>query len=406
MSFPPTTPPTVQSQRRLRSLAVPRLSRPFEDPMDALTVISPSSQTKSPVPLPLTIHQLLLLPPSPDGHKLRHAADGSIDQPPSEATPRRKGKNRVSATVISPRNGNRRARRRLERENWKDEKEFGLAEDETGKARKRKPGRPRPARKEKPSLIPLLPSSSPLTKPEIIVADGKSSLDGISEAISDLLMWKNMAKSTLWFGVGSSLILSSIFSGEFGFSIVSAVSHLAIMILFLAFFHDSFTHRNQKTKRREGIKLTEEEVFRVARVILPIVNAALAKGQEIFSGEPLMTLKVSPVLLFMAMFGHLITLWRLAAIGFFLSFTVPKLYSCYYQQIEQIVEDSRNYVLESWKLCSRKKLVATVAAALLWNMSGVKMRACAVFISAVIVRCHRQKIFARKCVEEEAIDGQ
>ncbi|KAK8970390.1 Reticulon-like protein B17 [Platanthera guangdongensis] len=244
------------------------------------------------------------------------------------------------------------------------------------------------ARKEMLSLIPLLPSSSPLTKPEIIVADGKSSLDGISEAISDLLMWKNMAKSTLWFAVGSSLILSSIFSGEFGFSIVSAVSHLAIMILFLAFFYDSFTHRIKRQREGQGIKLTEEEVFRVARVILPIVNAVLAKGQEIFSGEPLMTLKVSPVLLFMAMFGHLITLWRLAAIGFFLSFTVPKLYSCYYQQIEQIVEDSRNYVLDSWRLCSRKKLVATVAAALLWNMSGVKMRACAgIFYNFLKVHC-------------------
>lgn len=352
------------------------------------------------MPIPLTIHELLLLPPSPDGEKLHHAADGSLDQPPAEATPRRKGKNRVAATIISPRNGTRRARRRLEKEIWKDEKEFGLAEDETTKPRKRRFSKPRTTRKEKQSLIPLLPSSSPLTKPEIITADGKSSLDGISMAISDLLMWKNMAKSTLWFGVGSSLILSSIFSGEFGFSIVSAVSHLAIMILFLAFFYDSFTQRNQKTERRAGIKLTEEEVFRVARIILPVVNAALAKSQEIFSGEPLMTLKVSPVLLFMAMFGHLITLRRLAAIGFFFSFTVPKLYSCYYQQIEQIVEDSRNYVLDSWRLCSRKKLVATVAAALLWNMSTVKMRACAVFISVVVIRCHHQQ---RRYGEEESV---
>lgn len=278
-------------------------------------------------------------------------------------------------------------------------------EDEAGKIRKRRPSRPRPVRKEKLSPMHLLPSSSQITKPEIIAVDVQSSLDGISKAVSDLLIWKNVAKSSLWFGFGSCLILSSIFSGDFGFSIISAVSHLAILVLALAFFYDSFTQRKLKTNKKEGLHLTEEEVLRVARVILPVLNAALAKSQEIFSGKPLMTLKVGPVLIFMAMYGHLITLWRLLAIGFFLSFTVPKLYLCYYNQIQQIVEDSMNYVIKSWRSCSRKNLVATLAAALLWNMSSVKMRTYAAFISVVVIRCHRHQIFAGKYAAEEITDN-
>lgn len=37
----------------------------------------------------------------------------------------------------------------------------------------------------------------------------------------------------------------------------------------------------------------EEDILRVSRVVLPIANAAVAKTQEIFSGEPSMTLKAS-----------------------------------------------------------------------------------------------------------------
>ncbi|KAL0910349.1 hypothetical protein M5K25_021323 [Dendrobium thyrsiflorum] len=403
-SSPPTTPLTLKSQPRLRSRPIPRLSHPFDDPLDSPTLISPSP-TKPPSPLNLTIHELLLLPSSPNPRtKLRHIAGESHDLPPLEATPRSRSKIRAAPPApISPRNG-RRARRRLEKENVREDRVLTQVENDAGKLKKRRQSRPRPPRKETLSLVPCLPSSSPKTKQDVITVDDQSSLEGICKAVSDLVMWKNIAKSSLWFGFGSILFLSSILSSDVGFSIVSAVSHLGILILCLAFLNDSIRQRKQEKKKKAApILLTEDDFLRIARIILPVVNAALSKSQETFSGEPLMTLKVAPVLLFMAKYGHLTTPWRLLAIGFFSSFTVPKLYSCYYQQIQQRVEEARSYVLESWRSCSRKKLVAISVAALLWNIFSVKMRIFAAFITVVILRCyhHEQSPYIQEYAVED-----
>jgi len=55
----------------------------------------------------------------------------------------------------------------------------------------------------------------------------------------------------------------------------------------------SLFYRQQQKQRGGNFKLTEEDILRVARLILPMANAALAKSQEVFSGEPLMTVKAS-----------------------------------------------------------------------------------------------------------------
>ncbi|KAG0461372.1 hypothetical protein HPP92_021669 [Vanilla planifolia] len=383
-----TTPPTLKSQTRLRSRPVPRLTRPFDDPPDSPTFTSPSpkkSPKKSPYALNLTVQDLLLLP-------------SSTQQFPTESIHRRKGKTRANAAV-SPRNG-RRARRRSDKEIAREEKQVGPVEEDTGKGRKRRQTRPPHARKEKALLAPLLASSgSQSTTSMWITGDDQNSLDGWSEAILDVIMWKNIAKSSLWFGFGSVIFLSSIFSGDVEFSIISAVSHLGLLILALAFFHDSMTHRKQEMKKiAAGIRLTEEDVLRFAHVIVPLVNATLAKVQRFFSGEPLMTLKVTPFLLFMANYGHLVTLRRVLATGFFFVFTVPKFCSCYSQQIQQRVEFAKSYISETWKNCSRKKLVATSAVAFLWNILSMKMRLLAAFMAVVVLRYYHQKL----CVREEA----
>ena len=91
--------------------------------------------------------------------------------------------------------------------------------------------------------------------------------------------------------------------------------------------------------------------------------------------------------------------------GFFTSFTVPKLYSCYSSQIHKRGSIPQplvilsyffcNYssghkaefcflltsvailgdrALEAWKSCPRKKLVAATAVTMFWNMFSVKTR--------------------------------
>ncbi|XP_020576417.1 reticulon-like protein B18 [Phalaenopsis equestris] len=388
-SSTPNTPPTLKSQPRLRSRCIPHLSNPFDDQIENQTLTSPSPR-KNPSPLQFPIHELLLPSPPKPRPKLRYIAEETHDLPPSEATPRRKSKNRGLAAPISPRNG-RRARRRLEKENVREEKVFSQVEDEGRKLKKRKQSRPRPARKEAQSLIRSLPCSCSKTDQDYIALDDQSSLERFCKAVSDLLMWKNVAKSGLWFGSGSILFLSSIFSCDVAFSIISAASHLGILILALAFFSDSIRKIKQDKEKTRKLQLTEEDVLRIIRVVLPVVNAALSKSEETFSGEPLMTLKVAPVLLFMAKYGHFTTPWRLLAIGFFSSFTVPKFYSCYNQQIQQRVEEAKSYVLESWRSCSRKKLVVISVAALLWNIFSIKMRMFAAFIAVVILRYHHEQ---------------
>jgi hypothetical protein len=120
--------------------------------------------------------------------------------------------------------------------------------------------------------------------------------------------------------------------------------------------------------------LTEDDVLRAARAVLPVANSMISTAQVIFSGEPSMTLKVLPALLFGAKYGSLVTVWRLLATGFFTSFTLPKLYSCYSSQIHKRVEILRDRALEAWKSCPRKKLVAGTAVTMCWNMFSVKTR--------------------------------
>lgn len=42
-------------------------------------------------------------------------------------------------------------------------------------------------------------------------------LDHIGQLVSDLVMWKDVTKSTLWFGLGCICLLSSCFSQGFSF---------------------------------------------------------------------------------------------------------------------------------------------------------------------------------------------
>ncbi|XP_019707550.1 reticulon-like protein B17 isoform X2 [Elaeis guineensis] len=398
----PSTPPYHRSpDPRLRSRTPSRLAVSFEDDhteSHASPVATPPSRKKPTASLhhhlsvhpcsPISLQELLLL--SPSAHRRprqRLVAEEKLDQAVAH---RKKGKSRAAASAASPRNV-RRARRRLEKEIVREERELGPPEDDVGRARKRRQSRPKVTQKERLSLVVSIPSPGPLPKAaELENVDGQTRLDSLGERILELIMWKNVAKSTLWFGFGSIFFLSSCFSRDYNFSIISVFCHLGILILGFNFFKNSIPQR-QQLKWKGNLQLMEEDILRVTRVVLPIANAALAKTQEIFSGEPSMTLKVAPILLFGAKYGHLITLWRLLATGFFLSFTAPKLYSCYSQPIHRRVENTRNWIQEAWESCPRKRFIAASAATVFWNLFSVRARIFAAFISVVILRYHHQQ---------------
>ncbi|CAN6237943.1 unnamed protein product [Urochloa humidicola] len=359
-----------------------------------------------------SLHELLLLsppPPSSRRHRsrVRGAAGTGVDESlemavvagtPTPPRRRRRGAAEQCAApaLASPRNA-RRARRRLE-------KDVEAEEDAARRARRRKSTRAAPKAaaaadkaaattasagvNEEDTSLALVPACPDATSGTEFIE--QSGWEGLWERIVELVMWRNAAKSALWFGFGSMFFVSCSFSREFTFSPISALCHLGVMILGLAFFKDSVPQQRPHVDRGRSFQLTEEDMLRASRAVLPIANSMISTAQVIFSGEPSMTLKVLPVLLFGAKYGSLVTVWRLLAAGFFTSFTVPRLYSCYSSQIHKRVEILRDRALESWKSCPRKKLVAATAVTMFWNMFSVKTRVMAAFVSLVILRYNQK----------------
>ncbi|XP_074556178.1 reticulon-like protein B17 [Curcuma longa] len=421
-SPPASAPPSTRSsaEPRHRSKSASRITTASDETqIIPFLATPPSRKHSSPLLSPSPLQDIVLLSTSPHRKpKRRSAATTAIEDgsPQAGGTPCGRRKSRAAAAMVlmgcasSPRKC-RRARRRLEKDVVMEERELGhLADgDGVGNGRARMTRRSRTSKgaesKERLSLVPSVPPPSPVTVSQqepgdtpINNEDCRSALDGIQEHIFELVMWKNVAKSTLWFGLGTLFFLSSCFSKDFSFSMISTMSHLGLAILGLAFFKDSIPQRQQLNVRSK-VQITEEDILRAAQVILPLANAAFAKIQEIFCGDPLRTLQVAPVLLSGVMYGHLITLRRLFATCFFVSFTLPKCYSCYSHQIHNKVENSINRIQEAWKSCPRKKLIAVSTATIFWNLFSVKSRVFAVFISVVILRYHHRQV--EDCAKEE-----
>ncbi|TKY48889.1 Reticulon protein B17 [Spatholobus suberectus] len=353
--------------------------------MDSIHSSNPCSPTAD---KPTTQEDPLPLPLSPLGTRL----DAPPPEFPDPAGVRRRCKTRAPQTA-SPRNG-RKSRRRSELE-VREEKDSGVLE-EVGKPRKRRQtGR---AKKEKPNSV--RPS---ISSPKSEEGNG-GDLHRVGQVVSDLIMWKDASKSTFWFGFGSLCLLSSCFTQGLNFSIFSVLSQLGILFLGVSFFSNSICQRNKVEEKCE-VKLKEDDILRLAKLILPALNFAISKMRGLFSGEPSMTLKVVPFLLLGAEYGHLITIWRLCAIGFLVSFSVPKLYSCYTVQINQRAECLKLGLLNTWSGCTHKKKVIASVLMAFWNLSSTKTRVFTIFILLVLFRYLRQHMVLQ-LEDEEAQVGE
>ncbi|KAG6570525.1 Reticulon-like protein B17, partial [Cucurbita argyrosperma subsp. sororia] len=393
------TPPSHRSEPRSRTKSAARLAIEANQipHFSVETISSPPNKTHSP-----SIHQPLLLSPS----TLRKSRSRLVDrfemndEVMEAAAARRRCKTRGLPFGLlgcaSPRSV-RRSRRRSEVE-IREERDLSLAEEFVKTRKKRQSGR---SKKDKLSLVPVptMPSSS---TPKLD-NDENGSLDRIRQLITDLIMWKDAAKSSFWFGLGSLFFFSSCFARGVSFSIFSAVSHLGLLFLGLAFVSNSICQRNNVEKKHNDFKLKEDDILRMVKLVLPAANFVISNITELFCGEAEMTLKVAPFLILGAEYGHLITLRRLCAIGFFTSFSVPKLYSCYQIKINSKADAVKQWMFEVWEACSHKKVVVGSAATVFWNFSSLKTRIFTAFIALVIVRYCRQFIVSS---EPEAVDVQ
>ncbi|KAL3647115.1 hypothetical protein CASFOL_008083 [Castilleja foliolosa] len=402
-------PPSLSSELRTKPKSTSRLSKLrhySRSPIPQLSLeivpsspkISPPSPEPSAVspkpPYTLPLKEILMLSPSPIKRPKARLPEMADDAAFEHCGVRKRCKNRNS--IASPRS-NRRSRRKLEQDAIvRDDREFLGGDDILIKPRKKRQSER--SRKSK-SKIP-----SP-------VNDDGFNLDAIGENINDLIMWKDVSKSSLWFGFGSLCFLSSCFTRGVHFSIFSFLSRVGLLFLGLSFFSNSMRKRNtiyrdatEETKRE--FKLTDDDILRVGRLILPAANLAISKMRRVFSGEPAMTLKVVPILLVGAEYGHLITLWRLCALGFFISFTGPKLYSTHSSQISKKIEYLKTWALDAWGGCTHKKIVASSAVTAFWSLTSIRTRIFAAFLCLVILRYRREQTEVVTGGEEHKEEGK
>ncbi|KAH0653710.1 hypothetical protein KY289_031388 [Solanum tuberosum] len=394
-----TTPPSHRSETRSQTKSASRLSRlrRYDEESESLTPrvsleIVPSPRIEvSPYGNGLPLHELLLLSPSPLRRSKTRLADKLelVDDGVEPNGVRRRRRSRNSAIGVSPRN-NRRSRRRLEQE-MREERDLGLVEEVVKPRKKRNNG------KSKKDKLSLVISNSTKSKE----GEGCDLINRIEILLSDLVMWRDVARSSLWFGLGSLCFLSSCFAKGVTFSIFSIVSQLGLLFLVVSFFSHSIRQRDGREMKRE-YQLTEDDILRMGRLILPAANLAISKTRDLFSGEPAMTLKLVPILIIGAEYGHLITVWRLCALGFFISFTAPKLYSSYSHQIYSKAKYLKYRLLETWGACSHKKMIAASVLTAFWNLTTVRTRIFTAFICLVIFRYCKQHEEVK--VDEEMVE--
>ncbi|KAL8130052.1 hypothetical protein V2J09_019207 [Rumex salicifolius] len=417
MDFTPPSHLSKSASRLARMVMDSDLGSEPDQTPDFTVEFSPSVKRRTPSSMPsklscsrpkasLPLQELLILSPSPvrrSRTRISDRVETGDDQVYESVGSRRRCRAKTSSIGLlgcaSPRNS-RRSRRRLEVD-VREEREIGsaiaTADDVAKLRRKRHSGKS--SRKEKLSSVP---SSSIVSKEN---EKDESNLDGIGELITDLITWKDVAKSSFWFGLGCLCFLSSCFTTKLSFSIFWAGSQLGLLFLGVSFLSNTLLQRS-KVKKMQEFKLTEDDILRIGRTVLPAINLVISKVRGLFSGEASTTLKVAIFLLCCSEYGHLLTLWRLCTIGFFASFSVPKLHSKYATQIEVKVEHYKSRVLEAWQSCSHKKVIAASMATAFWNLSSLRTRIFIAFLGLVMLQYIRQNSGANLEEEDAIVEEQ
>ncbi|CAF2137232.1 BnaA02g07960D [Brassica napus] len=215
------------------------------------------------------------------------------------------------------------------------------------------------------------------------------------QSLEDLVMWRDASRSTLVFGFGTFLIISSSYANDLNFSFISVVAYMGLIYLGVTFVFHSLMRRGvveEEEEKHKGVGVREEDVKRVLRLIMPYVNESLLQLRALFSGDPSTTLKMGVVLFILARWGSSITLWNLAKFGFLGAFTVPKIFISYSTHFSAYGIFWLRRFRDAWETCNHKKAVALALFTLVWNLSSVVARVWAAFMLFVAFRYYQQKM--------------
>ncbi|KAJ6435644.1 hypothetical protein OIU84_000780 [Salix udensis] len=219
----------------------------------------------------------------------------------------------------------------------------------------------------------------------------------------DLVMWRDISRSTLAFGMGTFIIISSSYSKDLNVSFISVMSYLGLVYLATIFLYRSLIRRGVTGIDDDdgSYVLGEGEAIWLLRLVLPYLNECLLKIRALFSGDPATTMKMAVLLFVFARCGSSITVWKMAKLGFFGVFTVPKVCSSYSPQLTAYGKFWIRRFRDAWESCSHKKAVALGIFTLVWNLSSMVARIWAVFMMFVAVRYYQQTMERDDWVVEE-----
>ncbi|XP_063947914.1 reticulon-like protein B21 isoform X2 [Daucus carota subsp. sativus] len=189
------------------------------------------------------------------------------------------------------------------------------------------------------------------------------------QSLVDLVMWRDASKSAFIFGLGTFVIMSSSYTTDLNISGVT-----------------------EEDETDQEYVFGVEEAIWLLKMILPYVNEFLLKARALFSGDPATTMKLAVLLFVLARCGSSITIWKMAKLGFFGAFTVPKICSSYSSQLTAFGTFWIRRIRDAWESCSQKKAVGFFLFTLIWNLSSVVARIWAVFMVFVAFKYYQQSL--------------
>lgn len=283
------------------------------------------------------------------------------------------------------------------------------------------PAIPSPEKKALPAIGRQIPKPEPSSSPPIEEYEeiqGRPSQPSRSHArmqnIVNLVMWRDVSKSALVFGLGTFFLISSSYAKDLKFNTITAASYGGLMYLALRFLRKSILTRgdiaecDDEGNGERCYLLGEDEAVWLLRLVLPYINEVLLNLRSFFSGEPATTMKLALLLFAMARCGNFVTLWTLAKLVFFGVFIIPKVCSSYSTQLARYCKFWLERSRDAWESCSHKKAVVAGVFMLVWNVSSTVVRVWAVFMLVVAIKCYQQRMveFGWSSTLEDGASGQ
>ncbi|KAJ6923686.1 hypothetical protein NC652_017111 [Populus alba x Populus x berolinensis] len=110
----------------------------------------------------------------------------------------------------------------------------------------------------------------------------------------DLVMWRDLSRSALAFGMGTFIIISSSYSKDLNVSFISVISYLGLVYLATIFLYRSLICRGViDIDDDRSYVVGEGEAIWLLKLVLPYLNECLLKIRALFSGDPSTTMKAS-----------------------------------------------------------------------------------------------------------------